>query len=263
MRVLWNALRNIPLFGDWGSILGTLVLLYSLFKFITDRYQRRRLKEFWNPLGHNWTIIKPKYYNSMAREEDILATNEIKAILDNCKYEYQDKFDDIDLSYGNNNIIICGPGANLASKKISEKYKITFEIAFDNKISKSVNSSIPPYNGRKTTAFIKDHVTGNSIYSPMDIGDGEQKSDVGIIGRIRTNDNKSSQIFLWGLHGVGTYGCAKYIASKEFINKHYSTLRGKDFIFLIRVDFKNVSDITNIIVVTSIYTNSDVFMRER
>ena len=119
---IWNAFRNIPLFGDWGSILGTLVLVYSLLKFLIDRFQRRRLKEFWNPVGHNWIIIKPKYYNSMAREEDILATNEIKTILDNCKYEYLDKFDDLELSYANNNIIICGPAANFASKKIAEKY---------------------------------------------------------------------------------------------------------------------------------------------
>lgn len=243
LTAMWKALIGIPLFDDWGSILGTAVLLVTFFNIVKVKLYFRKFKAFWCPFGKEWLIIKPKYDNSMARVEDVLAAHEIRTTLNSCGYCHQDTFDDNDISDADNIILLCGPMANKASLEFVRKYNLAFAIEWDEE---------------KNIPFIMDNITGNRIYSPIDINGTNNKSDIGIVGRISTASNSTSRIFIFGIHGIATYGCAKFIASRGFIKECYPKLRNTDFIFLVRVDFKKIDEVTNTTVITKIYTGCEV-----
>lgn len=235
---------GIPIFDDWTSIIGTIVVLKALFDFLRSRLYKWRYKKFWNPNNKNWQIIKPKYEKSKARVEDILASHEIKKILNICKISYDDVYDDKEIINDNNKIYICGPMANSKSKDFYSEHNLVYEIQRD-------NAGKP---------CIKDRITGNIIYSPMDIKKLKKNTDLCIVGRINTTKTNISEIFIFGIHGVGTFGGAKYISSKEFIKEYFGKLKGKNFIFIVKVEFYKIDEISSISMHTSPYTDSEVII---
>ena len=235
---------SIPLFGDWGSIIGTIVVLINLFNILRSKIYQWKNKKFWNPNGKNWLIIKPKYENSMARVEDILASHEIKTILNICKISFIDIYDDKEIINDNNKIYICGPIPNRKSENFCCKYNLVYEIQRDN----------------EGKPYIKDKITGNNIYSPMDIEEPKKNTDLCIVGRINTSNTNVSEIFIFGIHGVGTYGGAKFISSKEFIKKYFRKLKGKNFIFVVKVDFYKIDEISSVSMYKPPCTDSEVIV---
>lgn len=237
-----ESLKKIPLFGDWGSVFGTLVIAITCFHFIRTKLTKKNYKDFWNPNKKKWKIIKPKYVGSMARVEDILASNEIKRAFKSCEIPYEDTYDDKVIKDENNLIYICGPIANKASKDFCEQHNLTYEILHDS----------------NNTPYIIDKKTGNKIFSPLDLTTINKNTDMCIVGRIYKKSTNTYNTFVFGLHGVGTYGGARYLASHDFIRNYSKKMKGHDFIFLVKVDFHEVDDITSTNIYSVPYIGSEV-----
>ncbi len=195
----------------WGfiftcfSVPTSLFGIYELLKKGVIRWKRHKVKSIIWDNSSDWVIVTPQYDEKYRRVEDIIASEKL--------YEHCNKLglhcciqdDSQAIPPDKNLILICGPKANKATRKLYRHFHINIEL---------------------TTApvTIKDDLSGCSYKAEYDPTTHDVTKDYAILSRYIDSDTGRIYVFCMGIHGIGTMGAAcvlldykliKYIKSFE------------------------------------------------
>lgn len=207
-----------------GIILGIVSVVPVLtlwFNKAAETRRKSRLSYLWTSNDHGWAIVKPQYEGRKARIEDVLATQKLRDVLAKNKLDVIDIDDDKPIPADRNLILICGPEANKASKRIAPDLQLSFEYRYDKTLKKP---------------HIFDHATGLKFFSPSDES-GELK-DVALLAKLSSKAHPYVCVLCWGLHGPGTTGAAQMLLEPDFIAAIRKHRPNDDFVSVIGVPYK-------------------------
>ena len=197
---------------DWSFIFSCVSVptsIYGIYELIKKgclKINNLKAKSIIWKNNIDWVIIVPRYKESYRRVEDIVASEKIymycKKLGLNCIIQ-----DDAQpIPNDKNLILVCGPKANSATKKLYRFFKVQFETNSD-------------------TAVFHDTLSNVSYTSQNNEQTGELEKDYGILSRYIDSNSKRIYIFCAGLHGFGTLGAATMLTDyklAKYIKKYDS-----------------------------------------
>jgi len=118
-------------------------------------------------------------------------------------------------------ILVCSPKGNRQSSKVAEQIKLPF-----------IFETAP--TGK---SVLKDRDTGLEFLSPWD--QQSNRFDLALVAGWKDKLRNRRVLLLWGIHGVGTVGAAKFLTNPSNLKHICRTAKGEDFALVVKVPFES------------------------
>lgn len=187
---------------DWGFVFTCLSLptsIYGIYELIKKGILKSKNVNCKSVIWKNktdWVIIVPQYTGNFRRVEDIIASEKIFAHCNSLGLHCIIQDDSLPIPADKNLILICGPKANKATKKLYKDFKINFK------------------ESNNTTVFL-DSLSGCNYESQINGNTHNLEKDFSILSRYIDPNTNRICIFCAGLHGLGTLGSADMLTSLQ------------------------------------------------
>ena len=218
-----------------GIIIGLISSFVGfLFAKGWERFQRylkeRRLRNFWTFRNNRVAIVYPMYDDprfgknspkTMAHVEDVLAMNLIVNLLKSLNIDYCLLDDTREIDDNMDLILVCSSTGNRQSKIFEE------------------NHELPIHFNQKEKRFENQNLT-DIFESPMD-ATPSQNIDIGLVAKVLDNNPIRAIFLLWGIHGPGTLGAAKFVSEPDNLKFIGPNSGNNSISFLVTVPFHRIN----------------------